>query len=688
MNWRIVRTIFFKELLDTFRDKRTLIAMIGVPIVLYPVLFIVGTQVTIVQQTRIEGQTSRLALTGDGAAYVREWLADAEGISLEIVADSVMEALAHGDIDAVVEAPAETEGAASGDGTAQIVLHYDGAEARSRAARDRVGDVLNDVRARLIEERLERAGLAETFARPLEIESKDAAPPAKSTGSVLGTILPLIMVVMLGVGAFYPAVDLTAGEKERGTFETLLSTPVSKLEIVCGKFLTVFMLSIVTGTLNLASMIATVLFQLSQFFSARPEQSFELTIEIPPQTALTILLVLIPLAFFIAAVMMTVALVARSFREAQNYVSPFFIAIVLPAGAPSIPGVELDRVTQFIPIANVSLLCRDLLMGTVNGEAAFFVFVSTAVYALLALVVAAWMFQREDVVLSQEAVAPLTWDRANLPPSQAPTPGVALGIFGVVMLLIFYAGTALQGWRLHAGLALTQYAVILLPVLFAIWYGKFNARSTLNLRMPTPMDVAGTAFVALAWPVLMIEIGFIQSRFLKVPEEFAILSEKLFDIGGLPGGVFMLLLIVAVSPAICEEALFRGVLLSALRGRLPAWATVLGVGLLFGAFHLSFYRLVPTALSGIVFTYLVLRTGSIVCSAVAHFALNGLAILLETENLPGSIVEPLKSLDPATDHVPAGWLAIAFVAFAVGIAIVELESRRKKSHAFALDDGI
>ncbi len=677
MNARIVRTIFFKELLDTFRDKRTLIAMVGVPILLYPLLFILGTQLTIVQQSRMDELASRVAVTGAGADTAAGWFDGAEGVET-VESAAPMDALTAGDVDAVVDAPENVAGTLSGDGTAEIVLHFDNAEARSRAARDRVSDVLGDLRRKLVAERIARAGLAPTFAQPIDIESKNVAPATKSTGSLLGTVLPLIMVVMLGVGAFYPAVDLTAGEKERGTFETLLSTPVSKLEIVTGKFLTVFTLSAVTGALNLASMIATVVFQLSQFFaSAESESTFIPSIEIPPATALIILGVLVPLAFFIAALMMTVALLARSFREAQNYVSPFFMAIVLPAGAPSVPGIELDRVTQFIPIANVSLLFRELLMGDVRPDMAFFVFVSTATYALLALLLAAWMFQREDVVLSQESVAPITWDRRSLAPSDAPTPGIALAIFGAVMLLIFYAGTALQGWRLHAGLALTQYGVILLPVLFALWFGKVNLRTALNLRVPSIPALAGTLVLAAAWTLLSIEFSLMQSRILPPPPEMEDISKRLFDLSALPGGLFTLLAIIAVSPAICEESLFRGVLLSGLRRRLPAWVTVLAVGLLFGAFHLSIYRFVPTALSGILFTYLALRTGSIVTSALAHFTLNALAILVETQSLPEPIVAPLHAIDPVSGHVPAAWLAGAAAVFVVGIAIVEFSARRR-----------
>jgi membrane protease YdiL (CAAX protease family) len=285
------------------------------------------------------------------------------------------------------------------------------------------------------------------------------------------------------------------------------------------------------------------------------------------------------------------------------------------------------------------------------------------------------MFQREDVVLSQESVAPITWDRRSLTPSETPTPGVALGIFGLVMLLIFYAGTALQSWRLHAGLALTQYGVILLPVLAALWYGKVDFRSALNLRRPTWAALGGTALLALGWTVISIEIGLFLGRLMPPPEELQDLSKQLFDVSALPGGIVTLVAIVALSPAICEEALFRGVLTSGLRTRLPGWGTVLAIGLLFGAFHLSFHRFIPTALSGIVFTYLVIRTGSIFCSALAHFTLNGLAILVETGTLPDPIVEPLAAIEAESGHVPVAWLLGAGIAFAVGIAIVEYSAR-------------
>ncbi len=677
MTAKTVKTILFKELLDTFRDKRMLMAMIGVPIVLYPAIFVLATQAALVQQSRMEEQISRVALLGPGTEVIGEWLASAG--RFEVLSDPQGDGLASGALDAVVEAKSDVTQTLASGGRAELTIRYDTAEPRSREARGRLREAFEKSYDDLVTARVKEAGLSATFADPLDVKEENVAPPAKSTGSILGTVLPLIMVVMLGVGAFYPAVDLTAGEKERGTFETLLSTPATKLDIVTGKFLAVFTLSMMTGALNLASMLATLWFQLVQVFDANSQRALgNVTIEIQPSAALMLLAILIPLAFFISALMMTVALLARSFREAQSYVTPFFIAIVLPAGAASVPSIELDRVTQFIPITNVSLLFRDLLIGESRGEMAFFVFVSTAVYALLALLVAAWMFQREDVVLSQESVSPITFNRRSIAPSLVPAPGIALAIFGVVMLLIFYGGTALQSWRLHEGLVLTQFGLILTPVLLALLYGKVKLSTALNLRAPSPTALAGSLLIGIGWVVISIQLGAWLARAVKAPEELEVLSRKLFDVSQLPGGVWMLIAIVALSPAICEEALFRGVLLSALKDRLPTWATISIIGLLFGLFHLSVYKVLPTALSGAVCAYLVVRSGSIVCSALAHFTLNGLAILIESGSLPDSFTQRLTDMNIEQNGLPLTWVGVAVLVFVAGAVLMEFDARSRK----------
>ncbi len=679
MKARIVRTIYFKELLDTFRDRRTLIAMIGVPVVLYPVLFILATQATLIQQSRMEKTRAKVAVTGADASQIVGWLEAEEKIEVT-PSDEPLADLEAGKLDAVVTVPAGVAETLASGGTAEIEIAYDAAEVVSRKASDRVEEALRKARDALIQKRIEDRGLVETFAKPLKLTWVNVAPPSKAAGSILGTILPLLMVVMLGVGAFYPAVDLTAGEKERGTFETLLSTPTSKMEIVFGKFFAVFTLSMLTGLLNLASMIATLLFQLTQIMDATEGTDFALDItDIPPQTFAAILLVLVPLSLFISAMMMSVALLARSFKEAQNYVTPFFMALIIPASIVAVPGIELTPGTQFIPVGNVSLLFRDLMMGKATLDEVFVVFLVTTVYALIALVIATWMFQREDIILSEESGIPLTFNRDQIEARELPSLGTSLGIFAVVMLLIFYAATYAQSRNLHLGLLLTQYGLILLPVLLALWYVKANPKTTLNLRPPRAGAALGTLLMAPAWVAISIQLGVYHNRVLPAPPELMELAEKLFAVSELPGGVWTLLFIVAVSPAICEEVLFRGMLLSGFRQRLPQWAAILAVGILFGFFHLSIYRLVPTGLTGIFFTYLVLRSGSIYLAIFAHFVLNGLSILIETGNLPAFVMDFLENANIEQSGLPLWVVGTAIAVFVAGIILMESAGRQRPS---------
>ncbi len=673
MRFAIIKTIFFKEMLDTLRDKRTLIAMIGVPIVLYPALFIMIAQVALIQLEKIEETPSRVALLTEEMDFLRERIEAFPLIELQEGEDPEAQLL-EGDLDAIVVVEGAIEQPLAAGETVHLEIRFDSTAAASNKAADRLVHAMVEHGEGLLAERLDAQGLPESFAVPLLIKRVNTAPPAKKTGSLLGSILPLMMVVMLGVGAFYPAVDLTAGEKERGTFETLLSTPTSKLEIVCGKFLTVFSLSMFTGFLNLASMIATLVFQLSQM-APDGEGPLDATLfEIPPQSIGAIVLVLIPLSFFISAIMMTVSLLARSFKEAQNYVTPFFLGITLPAGVVAIPGIDLSESARLIPIANASLLFRDLMMGTVAIDTIFTVFIATSIYALLALVLASWMFQREEVILSEEKGIPLTLRRASFEPLETPTPGLSLGLFGMVMLLLFYAGSYAQARDIASGLVITQYLLIAAPVLFVLWFARINLKSALQLTRPPWISLLGVAAMMPAWAVLAAQVGIWQENLMPAPESYLTAMQRIFEEMGEAQSVPMLLFILALSPGICEELAFRGAILSGLRDKLPSWATVLVVGVLFGLFHLSIYRFFPQALSGFLLTYLALRTRSIFPAMLAHISLNG--ILTQVERIPEPIMETITAPNFEQDGFHVGAVAAAAIMMTAGIGIVEWQARR------------
>lgn len=678
MNFRIVQTIFRKEMRDTLRDRRTLVAMIAVPVVLYPALLLVTSQTALMHKNRVEAKASRVVLDAPEPGPLVDWLEEMDQVVV-VYHEDPKAALLNGEVQAILSVPGDVEARLAANETAHLTIQYDATEAESREAVERLRESFERHKAGLLHARLEALGLPDAYAEPIKIGSKNIAPPEKTAGTLIGTVLPLLMITMVGVGALYPAIDLTAGEKERGTFETLLSTPTAKFDMVCGKFITVFLLAILAGMLNLGSMLLTFAFLMGQIST----ESAPIQMDISARMIGAIAIVLVPLAFLISAVMMAVSVLARSFREAQNFVTPVFVLILFPAGVAALPGTKLTAVTQVIPITNVSLLFKELMTGGGSLDSAFIVFISTAVYALLALVVAGWMFQREEILLSEEKGIPLSLRRAHFTPRPVPTPGMALFLFAFCVLLLFYVGTYAQTWAIYPGIFITQYALFLVPTVFILWFTKIDLRAALSLRIPAPGAVAGTVLLTAGWLVLIIQLSYWQNLFMPVPDEMKQAMEKLLDTETQGVSLLVVFLAIAVSPAICEEVLFRGGILSGLRSRMPVWACVVVVGLLFGAMHLSVYRVVLTGLSGMVLTYVVLRGRSIYLGMLGHFIVNGSAVLLVSGLLPGLAerVEPME-----TQGVPPLWLSAAFAVFATGIAIVEWSARRRPAPDAATAD--
>lgn len=682
MNWRIVRTILAKELLDTLRDRRTLIMMIGVPILLYPMLTLIGFQVALMQHQTLEQTDSRVALMHDVPGPMREWLTTIPKVTLLNEAHP-MQALSARRVDAVVVVRGDLAAGLASKHPIQVDVYYDVTEFSSRDALQRVTAGLESVHETIQAQRLREVNLPKDFIRPFNVEKKNAASPTKTAGSLIGGMLPLFMLVTLALGAFYPAVDLTAGEKERGTFETLLATPASKLEIVTGKFGAVFTLAMSTCVLNLASMVLTFVFIFSQISTdLQARAGFQL--ELPLLHLPIVLAVMVPMAFFVSAVMMSLAVLARNFKEAQNFVTPFLLLITLPAFVSAFPGARLEGVYQFIPITNVSLLFKELMVGQANLEAAFFVFLSTCVFAILALLGAAWLFQREDVILAEDRALSISLRRLNRDRRKSLTPSGALVFFSVLMLLMFYVGAILQQWRFLPGLLITEWGLILGATLFCVAFFRLDFRSALHLRRAAGLQWIAAVLAGFAWVFVSLELVYWVNRLFPIPETFAESFETLFSHALGQHGMLIVLFAIALTPAVCEELAFRGLILSSLKRRMGGVGAVIVVGLLFGAFHLSIYRLVPTAVTGFLLTYLALRTGSVWPCMAVHALYNGCMIALTS----GGTALPCGGLDPEMiekEGLPPILLLGAFAALVFAVILLEW-SRRKTERQSDADE--
>ncbi|BAM04170.1 ABC transporter permease subunit/CPBP intramembrane protease [Phycisphaera mikurensis] len=665
MNLHTILTIAAKELRETLRDRRTLMAMVGIPLLLYPVILLAGTQAIVYRQAKTDGQVARVAVAEDLDGQLVERLRAAEGIELEAETAGSADRVASGDLDATVRGTGEA------DGTETLELLFDSTVPRSAAAQSRIRDVVANLADERITERLEEAGLPPGTAQPFRVETRDAAPARKRAGNLLGNALPMLMILMLGLGAFYPAVDLTAGEKERGTFETLLSTPTAKGEIVWGKFLAVVGLSLATGLLNLGSMAVTLWFQLAQLQAAGagnagggPLDLASLTIS--PLDLGVMLLILVPLAVFISAAMMSLALLAREFKEASNYLSPFFLLMVAPAALVVAAGVELDGAVVLVPIANATLLFKNLLMSTATWPQVLGTFVSTAVAAVAALRLAVLVFGREDVVLAGDGGLPASLKRSSWPRRRVPTATLSLAAFAVGLLVYVNLGSLLQAEALLPGLIASQWMILVPIAVGALWLFKVDVAASLKLRLPRPGAIAGAVLMACGGLVLSQQLAWVQSFVLDVPEAFAGGTAPIVEHPSLA----LVLFAVAVSPAVCEEVFFRGTLLAGLEEKLRPWVAIVLASLLFGLFHLYLHRILITAALGIAITWVAWRSRSIWPGMLFHLINNGVAVLAVREVLPPGLMGWLERVAPVENGYPWPVVAAAAAVFAAGAAVV------------------
>lgn len=411
MNWKHILTVYFKELRDSLRDRRTLISMIVVPTLVMPALvFGVGTVMSkVIKKARDE--TTTLAIVGgaDSPAVVAALQADRK-FSVRPASADYRQLISDKKIRLAVEIPAGFEAALKA-GTPKVVnlYHYEG-ELKSGLGVAAVERFFRDLRDRTIEARLAERGLAGDLVKPFEVKRQNVAPPEKVGGNLVGGFIPYIIIILCFTGAMYPAMDLTAGEKERGTMETLLCSPVSRINIVLGKFLMVLTASISTMCLSLVSMGVSVMLGGSIFAGERTTMAMQNAAAakggdvpafmpmIDPAGIFGVFAMIAPVAVLFAALLLAISLFAKSYKEAQSYVSPLIIVIIMPAMLGMLPGIELNAKTALVPILNLSLVCKEMLSGVWHWQYIGLIFASSCLYAAVALAFAVWQFKREDVM--------------------------------------------------------------------------------------------------------------------------------------------------------------------------------------------------------------------------------------------------------------------------------------------------
>lgn len=394
MSWKDAATVYRKELRDSLRDRRTLLSMVIIPLLVMPALVYAVSRIGSRAYASAREEIPSVMVLG-GADSPRTIAALRQSPRFRIVAESAgyRQLISDKKIRAAVRIPPGFDaGLAAGSARPVVILHYQG-ELKSGFAVGEIEAFFRDLRERTVAASLAAHGLPASLVTPFAVQRENVAPPEKVGGNAVGGLVPYLIIMLCFTGAVYPAIDLTAGEKERGTMETLLCSPVARVDIVLGKFFTVLTSSLCAIGLALVSMALTMTLAGAGIGAAKTA--------LPPLDPLGlagVLAMVLPVAVLFSALLLTIALFAKSTKEAQTYLTPLAFIVLLPVAVGLLPGIELNGRLALVPILNLSLICKEMLSGVWHWNYIALIFASTCLYAGAALALAVRMFNREDVI--------------------------------------------------------------------------------------------------------------------------------------------------------------------------------------------------------------------------------------------------------------------------------------------------
>lgn len=690
----VVSSIFRREMLDILRDRRTIFMMIIFPVVLYPLIGIVVSQLAVAFQEKprrvvvvnpqalpkepalLSPDQTRFAPglfpRPDDANRLEILLADKTSTWVKPEARGQM--LREGLADVAIIVPDDLPKSIEAGKAANLDIVYNSSDDRGQLAYGRVRDAVGRWNELVLARRLKADAKSADYVTPIREKVQDVATARESSGQIWSRILPFLLVIMSLTGAFYPAIDLCAGEKERGTMETLLISPARRAEIVAGKFLTVLTSSLVTAGMNLISLGLTSWQLLGQIGKssggpggmASPLASLSLP---SPGVLVLAFLILIPIAAFLSATCLALAVMAKSTKEGQYYLTPVMMVAFPLTYMTLVPGVELSPVYALMPLTGTCLLLKAILAGRLDQALPYVlpVLLPTAAYASMALRWAVNQFESESVLFREAERFDLkSWFLWNVRHKrEKPTSDQAALCFVLMLLAGWFIGPIVAGafgdGKITAlSTVFTQCLVIgLPPVLLAVLLTT-RPLETLRLKAPAHRDymLLGLLF-PLALHPLVTGLYSVVEYFLPMSEMVKKIFAGLMQDEWLP----MSLLAISITPGLCEELAFRGWIFSGLRSNNRAWPTIIISSILFGVMHvlLSVYQqFFHSTVLGVVLGLLALRSGSLWPCVIMHMVNNAMAVLFGywVKNSPSTAGWFFASPEGLRYHWPIAVLAV------------------------------
>lgn len=645
----VLGTLFRYEIKMLLRDTRTIIIAIVAPLIIFPTYILILKFVESREQHALEEETYLYSVTGSRAdwadtlvrAAIARDSADADTtrapVSFERRSpENPREALESGDLHVLIEGLTVAEwdsirtesveeeefGEEEESETTQpeaavpaLRIHFRAESDFSREARNRLTERIREVRALQRDSVYRAAGFPVAMAAVARLETESVATAAKEAGAFLGVALTPFLVLLMLSGGSIVAVDAISGEKERGTLETLLTTAASRTEIVRAKLLAVVAVGltvVVINTANLAVYLGVGLLDLPANFA----------VQLGALELVLLLLLLVPVTLLVSSALLLLSGASKSYKEYQLYFFPLFLVFLVPAFASALPGIELRSVIALVPLAGVAVATREILTGVVDLPFIGVAFLSTGGLAV-------WLTRLTQLTLSNEKlISGSDLDEADLAGGAALFPRHVIHLF-LGMWVLFFVVSLWFGEDLGLrGQVVVNVIVIFFggSLLIIRRYG-LNAKEAFGLRLPRPGAWLAALIGAPSGLILAAGLGQLVNTYVfPVPETMLENFGQSLARPDLP--LWQIVAVTTLLPAIFEELTFRGILVHGLRQRIKRrWLLALVVGGIFALFHVSLFRIFPTALLGFLLTWVVLLCGSIYPAMLWHGLNNALGII-------------------------------------------------------------
>jgi sodium transport system permease protein len=395
--------VYFKELTELMRDKKTLIFVILLPIFIFPVIFgVMGLVLSSTTNKAMQEQHRYVIINAQQAPEFADALFYHKNFK-QVTTDKTTEAelvaaIRNDEFDVAIVVPADFSAKRQLVEQAQWQVIYNQSSQFDFMYRY-FTDLLADFNEKLQRDTLTQLNVdpekLAAIIKPVDVQKVDTAAKRENIGEKFGAVIAYILIPLCLLGASYPAIDMGAGEKERGTLETLLICPISRVSIVLGKFFTVLTTGLVGALITVGSfgIWGAIIGSFAGMAVVQEAMSAIAITEL-----LLIFSLLLPISAVFAALLLAISIYARTFKEAQNYISPLSIMIFLPLIAAMMPGVELNGKTALVPIMNVALAIKELIKGTADYAMLALIFGSTLVLAAVAIGFCVHWFQQEKVL--------------------------------------------------------------------------------------------------------------------------------------------------------------------------------------------------------------------------------------------------------------------------------------------------